>query len=162
MKLHSSVITEALKWGVPLRRDEQGYYHIVNPSTGKSIVTSMTPTAAGGLALIRKWRRKGTRKNPTSAARRDDAVANFKQFHDVEPEQIVEITIDKLPAAVWTLGELVELTYYAPNFEGAEALFRHKFSAKARPLLTVTPEQKLFIAGGRYRVDDQRGIMDQR
>lgn len=102
------------------------------------------------------------RKNPITAARRDEAIAKFEMFHDSGPQRIIEITIDELPAAVWTLGELVELTYYAPNFEGAEALFRHKFRVKARPLLTVTPEQKLFIAGGLYRVDDQRGIMDQR
>ena len=126
-------------------------------------MTSMTTTAASGLALLRKWKRgKRTRKNPVTAARRNDAIAKFAQFHDVDPDQIVEITIDQLPAAVWTLGELVEVSYYAPNFEGAAALFRHKFSVKARPLLTVTPEEKLFIAGGRYRVDDQRGIMDER
>lgn len=95
-------------------------------------------------------------------AQREEALAKFGEFHDVDPDRIIEIEIDELPAAVWTLGELVDVTYYAPNFEGAPTLFRHKFRVKARPLLTVTPEQKLFIAGGRYRVDERRGIVDQR
>ena len=62
MKMHETVITEAIKWGVPLRRDDKGYYHIVTPSTGKSQMASMATTAKSGLALIRKWRR--TKKNP--------------------------------------------------------------------------------------------------
>ena len=120
------------------------------------------PGFTGRLPIQRRAARKNNPKSPISAARRNDAIAKFAQFHDVDPDQIVEITIDELPAAVWTLGELADVTYYAPNFEGKPTLFRHKFRATARPLLTVTPEHKLFITGGRYRVDDRRGIVDQR
>lgn len=134
----------------------------INAFDAGSTMTSITTTAASGLALLRKWKKRKTRKNPISAARRDDAVAKFELFHDSGPQQIIEITIDELPAAVWSLGELVEVKYYAPNFEGKPTLFHHKFRATARPLLTVTPEKKLFIAGGRYQVDDRRGIVDQR
>ena len=95
-------------------------------------------------------------------ADRKAALAKFARFHDVDPDQIVEIDIDELPAAVWTLGELVEVTYYAPKFEGSPTLFHHKFKARSRPLLTVTPTDQLFITGGRYRVDDRRGIVDRR
>ncbi len=91
-----------------------------------------------------------------------EALAKFERFHNADPDRVIEVMIDELPDAVWMLGDLVEVTYYAPNFDGEPTLFRHKFLKRARPQLTVTPEQKLFIVGGRYEVDDRRGIVEQR
>lgn len=97
-----------------------------------------------------------------NAAERRAALEKFGNFHEVDPDLITEVLIDELPAVVWTLGELVEVKYYAPQFEGEPTLFHHKFRTTSRPLLTVTPEERLFIAGGRYRVDERRGIVDRR
>lgn len=63
MKIHASVVNEALRWGVPLRRDSKGYYHIVNPATGKVVSTSIHPTAKSGLLLIRRYHKLKTNPN---------------------------------------------------------------------------------------------------
>ena len=70
-----------------------------------------------------------------------------------------EINVPPPKGGVQVLGRLLSVTYDG-TLQGQDALWEHKFSEGAQPMLTADEVGRLFLVGGRYRVDDV-GIVDK-
>lgn len=70
-----------------------------------------------------------------------------------------EVNIPGPKGGVQVLGRLLSVTYDG-TLQGQDALWKHEFKEDAQPLLTADSTGRLFLVGGRYRVDDV-GIVDK-
>lgn len=102
--------------------------------------------------------RAGKRRRPirSEVDRAADLVERFKG-HDAEELGVFEIP--DLPSTVAVIGECDGVLYTTVR-DGKREKYIHKFAAKDKPLLCVSPDGKQMIfVGGRY-VFTERGIVD--
>jgi len=106
--------------------------------------------------------RAGTRSQRFAKARSRDARRSadiYESFTGHEAEAIDVIDIPPIPDAVAVIGTLDAVEYTTVR-EGKTELYRHKFRAKDRPLLCVSPDRRqILIVGGGFQFTD-RGIVD--
>lgn len=98
------------------------------------------------------------RNNPVRVA--SWAERAYSNFHwGAEPDEVIEAEGPTLSRneTLWSLGELVELTYRTSKGDGL-ADYRHKFRPE-RPLLTCKQNGCLIVIGGGYSIT-ARGIVD--
>lgn len=90
----------------------------------------------------------------------------YRQFHEADPRQIVELEIE-LPEEWMVLGEAEDVTYRPPRHsKRAPHLYEHEFGdiglpvkLAGRPLLAYSPELPgVLLLIGDYIVDE-RGIV---
>lgn len=109
--------------------------------------------------VVRSSRRKrGVVKNPKLSHRGvRRAVELYSSFHGTEPKWIDEVTIE-LPPVVALVGKVTAIEYVTPH--NRTDVFRHEFTGKSRPNLTVGYNGKqLLLLGGQYYFNDH-GIID--
>ncbi len=85
----------------------------------------------------------------------DRATATYESFHEGRAEA-VRVLIPLPPAAMWSLGPLIEVTYEAERDEGEIVHWMHRFDSPPQLAYDDTRAQ-LWIVGGDYEVT-QRGI----
>lgn len=102
--------------------------------------------------------RAGKRQRPirSEVDRAADLVERFKG-HDAE--ELGTFYIPDLPSTVAVIGECDGVLYTTVR-DGQVEKYIHKFAAKDKPLLCVSPDgQQMIFVGGRY-VFTERGIVD--
>lgn len=84
----------------------------------------------------------------------------YREFSGHEPDETETVTVPEIPRAVMVIGELEGVIYSTVRDDEHER-YIHKFRAKSRPLLCVSPDgDQLYIVGGLYEFTD-RGIVDK-
>lgn len=90
---------------------------------------------------------------------RDRVADLLERFKGHDAEVIGTVDIPELPAAVGAIGELDGVLYTTVR-DGKVEKYIHRFRAKDRPLLCVSPDgRQLYVIGGAY-VFTERGIVD--
>lgn len=88
------------------------------------------------------------------------AASRYRRFSGHEAESLGKISVPALPKAVACIGECDFIGYTAIR-DGQEQKFIHKFAAKDKALLCVTPDGKqILLIGGNYTFTE-RGIVDR-
>jgi len=82
----------------------------------------------------------------------------FARFtgHDAEP--VATVAPPKIPKVAAVIGTLDGVLYTTVR-DNVKEKYIHKFRAKDKPLLCVTPEGQLLMIGGNYDFTE-RGIVD--
>lgn len=99
--------------------------------------------------------RSALSKNP--AVKR--AASLFERFTGHEAEALGKIKVKPLPRVAVFVGDL-DFVGYTTIRDGVKEKYIHKFTAKDRPALCVSPDGKqILIVGGNYTFTE-RGIVD--
>ncbi len=88
------------------------------------------------------------------------AASRYRRFTGHEPETLGSISVPSLPKAVTCIGDLDFVGYTAIR-DGQVQSFIHKFAAKDKPLLCVSPDGKQIILVGGHYTFTERGIVDR-
>lgn len=103
--------------------------------------------------------RAKTRGKPASKAIRQ-AASLYERFSGHEAESLGRVTIPALPKSAVAVGEL-DFVGYTTVRDGKVEKYIHRFAAKDKPLLCVTPNGKqILLVGGHYTFTE-RGIVDK-
>jgi hypothetical protein len=96
--------------------------------------------------------------HPSEQVRRGAAL--FQRFSGHEAEVIGKVNIAPPPPALVAIGELDGVMYTTVR-DGKTEKYLHKFAAKDKPVLAVSPNGKqLYLVGGFYTFTE-RGIVDR-
>lgn len=99
---------------------------------------------------------------PRSGGKREQiarAADLFERFTGMDAEEIGSVNVPEIPPVGVAVGTLDGVLYTTVR-DGVTEKYIHKFKAKDRPLLVVSPDGKsMFIVGGRYDFTE-RGIVD--
>lgn len=88
------------------------------------------------------------------------AASLFERFTGHEAEALGKIKVKPLPRVAVFVGDLDGVLYTTIR-DGVKEKYIHKFAAKDRPALCVSPDGKqILIVGGNYTFTE-RGIVDK-
>jgi hypothetical protein len=106
---------------------------------------------------IRKERRRSRRGNPSIGR---DAVEKFKEFTGRDAGTVHVLDVPDVPNDVIILGELASVGYVtSKEYDGGKRTeYVHRFGRPRPKLLTDPKGKELFIAGGKFKVND-RGLV---
>lgn len=89
----------------------------------------------------------------------DRAIDLVERFKGHDAEELGVFHVPEIPSTVAVIGECDGLLYTTVR-DGVTEKYIHKFRAKDKPLLCVSPDGKqMLFVGGRY-VFTERGIVD--
>ena len=102
----------------------------------------------------------GVKRNPLSREEISRAAGRFERFTGHQATKVDEVPI-KIPRTGYLLGPVSDISYVATR-DGETSVYRHTFKARSRPSLVAASDgSSMVIAGGRYRVTADRGIVDK-
>lgn len=90
------------------------------------------------------------------------AARLFEKFtgHDASANDSITITVPALPKVAAIIGDL-DFVGYTTVRDGVTESYIHKFAARDKPMLCVTPDgRQILVLGGAYRFTE-RGIVDK-
>ncbi len=88
------------------------------------------------------------------------AASLYERFSGHEAEAVGRIKIKPLPKVAVLVGDL-DFVGYTTIRDGVKEKYIHRFAAKDRPSLCVTPDGKtILVIGGNYTFTE-RGIVDR-
>lgn len=103
--------------------------------------------------------RARTRSRPMSKSVRQ-AADLYERFSGHEAESIGRIKAPPMPKVGVAIGEL-DAVLYTTMRDGKVEKYIHKFNAKDKPLLVVSPNGKQILVIGGYYTFTERGIVDK-
>lgn len=101
------------------------------------------------------------KSRPPISLRKDvqRAARLYEKFTGHEAEAVGRVNIPPIPKTMVSVGE-VDGVLYTTIRDGKVEKYIHKFAAKDKPLLCVSPDGKsIYFVGGRYTFTE-RGIVD--
>lgn len=102
----------------------------------------------------------GVKPNPLSRKEIAAAARKFETFTGHRATQVREVKM-KIPKTGFLLGPVRDISYIATR-DGETSVYRHEFKANSRPSLVAAVDgSTAILAGGRYRVTADRGIVDK-